>query len=226
MATNAVCLKLPEFWEGHAAVWFAQAEAQFALRRITDDATKYYYVVAALGNSTALRVVSLLQNPPQDDKYDTLKTLLLGTFELTASERARRLLALSGLGDAKPSELMDHMLSLLGDHEPCFLFRELFLQQLPGEVRSALAGSDITDSRKLAKEADKFFSVMQHSGPAVHSCASASSPPEGAMVAATQRKKQDLCYYHARFGPKATRCRPPCHFKDSGKGEAGAQLQR
>ena len=47
MSTNAVALKLPEFWESHAAVWFAQAEAQFEIRDITADNTKYCYVVAA-----------------------------------------------------------------------------------------------------------------------------------------------------------------------------------
>ncbi|KAJ8372904.1 hypothetical protein AAFF_G00275540 [Aldrovandia affinis] len=51
---HAVALKLPEFWQEHA-VWFAQAEAQFALRGITQEDTKYFYVVAALNSSTASR---------------------------------------------------------------------------------------------------------------------------------------------------------------------------
>lgn len=46
MIAHAVQLKLPEFWETQASVWFAQTEAQFTLRDITTDATKYYYVVA------------------------------------------------------------------------------------------------------------------------------------------------------------------------------------
>ncbi|KAJ8403932.1 hypothetical protein AAFF_G00342820 [Aldrovandia affinis] len=111
---HAVALKLPEFWQEHAAVWFAQAEAQFALRGITQEDTKYFYVVAALNSSTASRVLSLLQDPPEDDKYLALKQLLLETFELSEPERARKLLTLPGLGDSKPSELMDHMLTLLG----------------------------------------------------------------------------------------------------------------
>ncbi|KAJ8367196.1 hypothetical protein AAFF_G00324390 [Aldrovandia affinis] len=97
----------------NAAVWFAQAEAQFALRGITQEDTKYYYVVAALNSSTASRVLSLLQDPPEADKYLALKQLLLETFELSEPERARKLLTLPGLGDSKPSELMDHMLTLL-----------------------------------------------------------------------------------------------------------------
>ncbi|KAL6455468.1 hypothetical protein MHYP_G00360970 [Metynnis hypsauchen] len=224
MAMNAVALKLPEFWEQHAAVWFAQAEAQFAIRGITEDDTKYYYVVAALNNSTASRVVSFLQEPPEQDKYAGLKTLLLQTFELSESERARRLLSLPGLGDSKPSELMDNMLSLMGDHPPCFIFRELFLQQLPEYVRTALAGSPLKDYRALAREADKVFSARQqclattrmHEPP----------PPLSAAVRADQPQPAPaLCYYHMRFGAKAKKCRSPCSFKRSGNEVAGACAQ-
>ena len=128
MATNAVSLKLPEFLESQASAWIAQTEAQIALRDITADTTQYYYVVAALNSATAGRVVSILENPPEHDKYGALKTHLLKAFGLSDSERARRLLSLNGLGDYTPSELMDKMLSLLGRHKPDLLFTELFLQ--------------------------------------------------------------------------------------------------
>lgn len=62
MATHPVSLKLPEFWKTQALAWFTQTEAQFALRDITADATKYYYVVLAHGSSTAARVVSVPQS--------------------------------------------------------------------------------------------------------------------------------------------------------------------
>ena len=45
---HAVSLKLPTFWNSQPEVWLAQAEAQFNIRGITADETKYYYVVAAL----------------------------------------------------------------------------------------------------------------------------------------------------------------------------------
>ena len=152
-------LKLPDFWEQNASAWFAQAEAQFAIKDITADENKFYHVVASLTSATAGRVVSLLERPPARNKYATLKAHLLDTFGLSESERARQLLSLPALGDSKPSERMDHMLALLGDHQPCFIFKEIFLQQLPEQVCLALANSPITDFRQLAKEADKFFSA-------------------------------------------------------------------
>jgi len=83
MTTHAVSLKLPEFWKTQASVWFAQTEAQFALKDITADATKYYYVVVALGSSTAGRVASILEIPPERGKYARLKDRLLKIFGLS-----------------------------------------------------------------------------------------------------------------------------------------------
>ncbi|KAJ8386102.1 hypothetical protein AAFF_G00176960 [Aldrovandia affinis] len=197
---HAVALKLPEFWQEHAAVWFAQAEAQFALRGITQEDTKYFYVVAALNSSTASRVLSLLQDPPEDDKYLALKQLLLETFELSEPERARKLLTLPGLGDSKPSELMDHMLTLLGNHQPCFIFRELFMQQMPSQVRATLAGSPVKDLRALAREADKVLNSSRMPGPAVRVVGAADVLAiREDVIAATQRQRPTagLCYYHA-----------------------------
>ena len=38
---NAVGLQLPEFWADNARVWFAQTEAQFAVRGVTSSLTKF-----------------------------------------------------------------------------------------------------------------------------------------------------------------------------------------
>ena len=59
MANNAF-IKLPEFWEFSPTAWFAQTEAQFAIRDVTDDTTRYYHVVSALGRSTATREVNFI----------------------------------------------------------------------------------------------------------------------------------------------------------------------
>ena len=232
---NAVSLKLPEFWESAATVWFAQAEAQFTIRQISADDTKYCYVVAALGSSTASRLVSFLVNPPAHGKYEAIKAQLLNTFELSDAERANRLFSLNGLGDGKPSELMDKMLSLLGAHKSDFMFVQLFLRQLPSQVRAALANTDTTDCRALAAEADKFFLAgQQHCAaalipvqpslpPTPEATLAAAIPPPARRLDTTRRENSDLCWYHTKFGAKAKKCIPPCNFNVSGNARAGAR---
>ena len=140
MATeeHAVSLKLPTFWTSQPEVWFAQAEAQRELRKVTVDATKYFYVLAALDQQTATRFIDLISRPPATDKYKTLKDRLLETFGLSKRERAARLLHFRPLGASKPSALMDEMLALLGDHTPCLLFEQLFLERLPVDIQIQL----------------------------------------------------------------------------------------
>ena len=123
---NAVTQKLPPFWTSQPLVWFQQAEAQFVLRHVTADDTKYFYVVATLDQETAQRLLSLLEIPPANDKYQALKQRLLATFDLSQQERAARLLNMPGLGDRKPSVLMDDMLAwetmLRASSSPIFFF--------------------------------------------------------------------------------------------------------
>ena len=92
MATeeHAVAVKLPTFWPSQPDVWFVQVEAQFHLRKITNNDTKYYHVLAALDQDTVTRLIDLITSPPDDDKYTALKTWLTETFGLSERERASR----------------------------------------------------------------------------------------------------------------------------------------
>ena len=49
---------------------------------------------------------------------------------------------------------MDEMSALLGDHFPCLLFQQLFLERLPKDIRIQLADTEFEDIRQLAKKAD------------------------------------------------------------------------
>ena len=85
--TNEVAIKLPTFWAQQPEVWFLQAEAQFHIHKITDDTTKYYYVVAALDQETSGRVRDTLSAQPADNKYTDLKQRLLTTFGFSKREQ-------------------------------------------------------------------------------------------------------------------------------------------
>jgi len=123
---HAVAVKLPEFWQHSPQPWFQHVNAQFQLRGIRQDITKYFHVVAALDESTTARAMGLLEAPPAACKYDMLRTFLLQLFELSEMEKADRLLSLNSLGDNKPSDLMEKM-SVLGSADPSFLFTHVFL---------------------------------------------------------------------------------------------------
>lgn len=221
---EAVALKLPTFWTSNPEAWFMQVEAQFAIRNITADDTKYYYVVSALDSATATRALSILKSPPASDKYKSIKTFLTSAFGLTDAERATALFKLNGLGDMKPSELMDSMLSLLGTHQPCFLFKHLFLQQLPEYVRTPLATSTLVDCRQLALEADMYYHAG--TGPHVDSLVKPKSKPPDADSGG---KESNTCWYHWKYGQHAQRCQAPCRFatrKNQGQDQGNSQQGR
>ena len=48
-----VALKLPPFWPLDLETWIQQVEAQFHIRGIVADDTKFYHVVAVLDPPTA-----------------------------------------------------------------------------------------------------------------------------------------------------------------------------
>ena len=102
-----VTIKLPDFWQRNPWPWFQHIVAQCQLRGITQDVTRYFHVVASLDASTTARAMALLEAPPAVGKYDALKAFLMKLFELSELEKADRLLSLNGLGDSKPSELME-----------------------------------------------------------------------------------------------------------------------
>ena len=109
--------------------------------------------MAALDSQTTTRALSVIASPPPN-KYEALKSFLCPAFGLSETERANALLDLSGLGDRKPSELMDSMLDLLGGHKPFLIFEEIFLRQLPEKVHIPLANSPIIDLRMLSLAED------------------------------------------------------------------------
>jgi hypothetical protein len=212
---HAVRLKLPVFWTAQPQVWFVQAEAQFHISQITADSTKYYHVVGALDQDAASRLVDLLRNPPDENKYEAIKRRLTETFGLDRRERASRLLHMDGLGDRKPSALMDEMLALADNHRPCLLFEQLFLEQMPDDIRLQLTSDDFADPRQLAARADTLWLAKQQ-GTALNATTAALSSTSNRPSPTTTGKKvavdasSEWCYYHKKWNNDARKCRAPC----------------
>ena len=84
-------------------VLFAQAEAQFNIKKIMADDTKDYYVIPALDQGTATRLLDIINQPTCEDMCEELKGRILDSFSFSQSERASRLLHIWPIGDSNSS---------------------------------------------------------------------------------------------------------------------------
>jgi hypothetical protein len=237
VTVNATAVRLPAFWSGNPQVWFTQVESVFSTRnpQITLQQTKFNYVIQALDNASADRVQNIILNPP-DNPYDALKQALERAFSKTQPEKDQELLNLNGLGDKKPSELLQHMRNLNVD--PKTLFKALFLAQLPSEVRRILASSEKTEIEDLALQADRITEASRLTNELQANAIGNVRKFPGHIRAQDKNQKVNtrsdqtwpcipgLCKYHSKFGEHARSCLPPCKFQTAsktGNGPTGRQ---
>jgi hypothetical protein len=173
----AATVKLPSFWLAAPEAWFGVAEAQFELRHVADEKTRYYHVLAALPEVTVRAIADLVGGPVPEDAYTQVKRRLLATHALTEFQRLEKLLQLQQLGAQRPSELLADMLQLCPAGESATkLFRMLFLQRMPRELRIILAEDAVSELQQLAARADVLWT--HHGGAGGGPMVAAVSPVE------------------------------------------------
>ena len=126
-----------------------------------------------------------------------------------------------GLGDCKPSELMDKMLARAGGHDTCFLFEQLFLEQMLNDVQLQLANEDFSDARRVALLADSLCLVKKQRPASINKVATTPFFKGGHAPTTSNIDVAGMCFYHAQFRSKAKKCTPPCTF--SGNNRASCQ---
>ena len=153
-----VLMMLPVFWPDAAEVWFAQEDAQFAIRNITVSKTKFYHSVAVLPQEVDSQILDQIRTPPAGDSYGVLHECLITHYTLNDYQQFEALVSLPLSGDQKPSHLINRMLALLSDnYKQDFIFRRLFLRCLPIDVRLHLLCKKVSDRRALAFKADELY---------------------------------------------------------------------
>ena len=168
--------KLPTFWPKEPVIYFQQIEVLFDQHHITGSVPRYRCLVLALSQEVVTPHHRFLQTitAATPNLYKLLKTRLLQTYAPTDTALLSQLLATVELGDRRPTDMMNTMLSQLPPDEPTGkLFLALYLQWLPAPLRERVAAKHFTDPQQLAKYADTL------GGPAAaayHCCCSSGGP--------------------------------------------------
>jgi hypothetical protein len=124
-------VKLAAFWPQVPALWFAQAECTFAVKRVVAQFDRYCHVVTALPHESIRLVANIVEGEPSDTPYDDIKKWLVASHQLSDFQKAERLFQMPALGGRKPSELMAAMLETCPrGEEKTNLFACIFLQRL------------------------------------------------------------------------------------------------
>ncbi len=70
---SAVSPKIPNPWPENMDMWLVVVESQFVTRGITQELTKFHYVVIALTPDLADRLWHIICNPPSEKPYIALR---------------------------------------------------------------------------------------------------------------------------------------------------------
>lgn len=190
---SSINVKLPAFWQSDPPLWFMQIESIFRKNRISKQSTMFDYVVAELQPETMHEVRDIISNPDKLTPYDTLKRELLNRVSLSEHKRLQQLLNDVQLGDRRPSQLLRHMRSLLGDKptDECLL-KQLFIQRLPSPVQVALSLVPGQCLDNLAASADKVMEVMPSGGRDGFLRVSSTSEESSSLMSLLREQQQQM----------------------------------
>ncbi|XP_046383941.1 uncharacterized protein LOC124154320 [Ischnura elegans] len=161
-SVDRISIRVPPFWPEDPAVWFAQVEGQFHLNGITQDATKFYYVMSQLDHKYAAEVSDIITSPPAQDKYVRLKEELIRRLTASQEQRIRQLLEHEEMGDLKPSQFLRQLRNLAGGVVPDAFLRTLWVNRLPANMHAILSVQSGADLDSLSALADKVHEVIPH----------------------------------------------------------------
>lgn len=159
---QAVTIKAPAFMETSVPGWFTILEAQFHLRHITSDVTKFYSVISAL----PAEVVAKLPNAlivATEPNYKELKEAVLNMHEKTKPELLERLMKTTSIS-GRPSVYLQEMLttaSSIGVTDD--IVRHKFLQALPNTIAPVIASQKDLNLTQLGRLADELLPYFSNS---------------------------------------------------------------
>ncbi|KAL1424969.1 hypothetical protein MTO96_019620 [Rhipicephalus appendiculatus] len=150
-------------------------EAHFRIRQITSQQTKYGHLVFSLPPDVAEGIADILASPHAGQPYNTLKAAIISRKSESDDSRLQQPITATELGDRRPSQLLRHMLQLLGGPsapQEEKLLRELFLQRLPQSMVPVHVAAGAVPVDTLAEMANRVADYSR-----AHSLNAVTTPP-------------------------------------------------
>jgi len=158
-STNAVSIKMPVFMESAASGWFEVLEAQFHLKNIKLEETKFFSVMAALPPDLIMKLPLQLR---QAKRFTELKEAVIAIHEKTKPELFSKLISKTTMS-GRPSYYLQELNSVasrVGVSED--LVRHQFIQALPPAISPVLAAQRELTLQQLGTLADELSPLLQN----------------------------------------------------------------
>ncbi|KAM8702111.1 hypothetical protein ACLKA7_017676 [Drosophila subpalustris] len=242
--SQSLAVKVPPFWAERPEIWFAQIESQFCIAGITADKTKFHTVLASIESCVISQITDAILNPPAVDMYGNLKRNIIERFCESEQKKIQKLLSDIDLGDRRPTQLLNELRGLAKDRINEDFLKSFWMQRLPPHAQAILQASN-DDLSGMAKLADKILEVegLAHMNVAsvavpagstslpahsLHEIVTRLDSLEKRIRSRSRSQSRSLanrdqisspseCWYHSKFGSKATKCMPPCSYKSDSK---------
>ncbi|XP_017884068.1 uncharacterized protein LOC108627369 [Ceratina calcarata] len=156
---SAATLRVPKFCRMRTRLWFNSLEAQFVLNKITRDETKFSYVIGQLDEKYMEEVEDIITDPPEQGKYEKLKTELIKRLSDADGTRVRKLIESEEIGDRTPSQFWRHLKNLSGNAVNNEFLMQMWKNRLLEKVQLVLASILNLEPTQLAEVADRAYDI-------------------------------------------------------------------
>jgi len=155
VSVQAVAIKLPTFYKHNPDGWFINAEAQFALAKITDETTKFHHAVRILDMDTSAEIQQFLTEQCNNatTPYTNLKTKLRKVFGKRKTTKMAELLAMQSFNENGAESTLRRMQVLATDMDTMLQCK--LLSMAPPAARTAVASREFNTAEDLASALDE-----------------------------------------------------------------------
>ena len=225
-AVFGATVQLPAFDRVEPKAWFAVADANFALRKVTDSNTRYYYLLSKLDSMILRKLATFLAILRGSDPYQEIKDKLCRAYEPPLEQKIDAFLATRSIWDECPSEFAMELQRLAGKATMDDMFKRVFIRSLPPSLITAITPSLSASFEVVVDAADRAWtaaasvkaqavSISEILGAPVNSGTRGSKrggrqrgqkANRGFRMSVQVTNVGNLCSFHRKFGDSAKKC--------------------